>query len=536
MNDKKNVSKLDVIVVGAGFAGVYALHRLRGDGYSVRVLEAADSIGGTWYWNRYPGARCDVESMQYSFSFSEEIQQEWSWSQLYAPQPEILSYIKFVADKLDLNKDIQLNTRVVAATFDEQTKMWELRTEAGETFVAPFCVMATGCLSIPIIPTFPGMDSFKGDVYRTSDWPHGGVDLTGKRVALIGTGSSGIQATPLIAEQAKHLYVFQRTPNYSIPALNRSMEPDYELGWKGNYRERRLAALETRNNTLNQAGNVLGSSVSYEEREKEFEQRWTSIGGISFMYAYPDMTSDKEVNAHASDFVRRQIGKVVEDPEVAKRLMPSDYGIGGKRICVDTAYFQTFNRSNVTLVDIKGDPLETITPTGLKTKTEAFDLDVIILAIGFDAMTGALLRIDITGRSGIKLRDQWAEGPKTYIGMAIAGFPNLFMITGPGSPSVFTNMVTSIEQHVNWIADCLAHLKEGGLSAIEATDEAQEKWVAHVNEVANRTMMPNNNSWYVGANIPGKPRVFMPYLGGAAVYKKVIDNVAEKNYEGFGLA
>ena len=534
MNKKNSSSKLDVIVVGAGFAGLYALYRLRKDGYSVRVLEGADAIGGTWYWNRYPGARCDVESMQYSFSFSDEIQQEWSWSQLYAPQPEILSYINFVADKLKLRDGIQLNARVVSAKFDEEEAIWEVRTEAGEIFTAPFCVMATGCLSIPIIPTFAGLESFSGEVYRTSDWPHAGVDLSGKRVGLIGTGSSGIQATPVMAAQSRHLTVFQRTPNYSIPAQNRSMDPEYERGWKVNYRERRIAALNTRNNTLNNAGNKPGRDVAPDERAKEFEARWAT-GGIGFMYSYTDVTSDKGVNEQASAFVQEKIGEIVRNPETAKKLMPSDHGIGGKRICVDTAYFETFNRENVTLVDIRSDPIEVITAQGVNTKTSRFDLDVIVLAIGFDAMTGALNRIDISGRSGVKLRDRWAEGPKTYIGMAIAGFPNFFVITGPGSPSVFTNMVTSIEQHVDWIADCMAHLKRHGRATIEAKQSAEEGWVAHVNEVAGRTLMPNNNSWYVGANIPGKPRVFMPYLGGAAVYKETIEKIARQGYEGFDL-
>jgi cyclohexanone monooxygenase len=474
--------------------------------------------------------------MQYSFSFSDEIQQEWKWSQLYAPQAEILRYINFVADKLDLRRDIQPNTRVSAATFNDQSKTWEIRVEGGELFEARFCVMATGCLSIPIVPTFPGMNQFRGEIHRTSDWPHEGVDLDGKRVGLIGTGSSGIQATPVLAGQAKHLYVFQRTPNYSIPALNRPMDPAYEHAWKSNYRERRIAARQTRNNTLNEAGQVSGTAVSHEEREQEFERRWSQLGGISFMYAYTDMIIDPEVNAHASEFVRKKIASIVKDSKVASKLMPSDYGIGGKRICVDTEYFETFNRSNVTLVDVRDDTIETLTPTGVKTKSRTFDLDVIVLAIGFDAMTGALLRIDFTGRAGVKLRDHWSEGPKTYIGMAISGFPNLFIITGPGSPSVFTNMVTSIEQHVDWIADCLAHLKDTGRSAIEATLEAESKWVAHVNEVANRTTMPKANSWYVGANIPGKPRIFMPYLGGAAAYKQVIEDIARKGYQGFGLA
>jgi len=522
----------DVIVIGGGFAGLYALHRLRNEGHSVRVLEAGDAIGGTWYWNRYPGARCDVESMQYSFSFSDEIQQEWEWSQLYAPQPEILRYINFVADKLDLRRDIQLATRVIAASFDDATRRWTVTTAAGKSFTAPFCVMATGCLSIPLEPAIPGLADFAGEVYRTSDWPQEGVDLAGKRVGLIGTGSSGIQATPRIAEQAARLVVFQRTPNYSIPAQNRPLDEAYVRDWKQNYRERRLAARQTRNNTLNNAGPEPGSLATPEAREKAFEERWAA-GGIGFMYAFTDMTSDPEVNRHASAFVRRKIGELVRDPQTAAKLMPQDYGIGGKRICVDTDYFQTFNRDNVTLVDVRAEPIERIVPDGIRTAAAEYPLDVIVLAIGFDAMTGALLRIDITGRDGKRLRDRWAEGPKTYLGMAIAGFPNMFLITGPGSPSVFTNMVTSIEQHVDWIADCIAHVQAKQGAAIEAEEKAQEEWVGHVNDLASKTIFPTTNSWYIGANIPGKPRVFMPYLGGAAAYNAICERVAHNNYEGF---
>jgi cyclohexanone monooxygenase len=533
---EQRISKFDVIVVGAGFAGLYAVHRFRKDGYSVRALEAADAIGGTWYWNRYPGARCDIESMQYSFSFSDEIQQEWKWSELYAPQPEILRYINFVADRLSLREHIQLNSRVTSATFDDASRSWEIQIEKGEVLSADFCVMATGCLSIPIEPTLPGLADFKGPIYRTSNWPHEGVDVAGKCVGLIGTGSSGIQAAPLLAKRADHLYVFQRTPNYSIPSLNRPIEPEYEADWKNDYPARRRAAKETRNNTLNEAGNVSGRRVSYEERENEFERRWSKLGGISFMYAYTDITSNPEVNAHASDFVRRKIAAVVKDPGVADKLMPKDYGIGGKRICVDTEYYQTFNRGNVTLVDVKSDPIETITSTGIRTKDATYDLDLIVLAIGFDAITGALLRVDITGRNGVKLREQWRDGPRTYIGMAISGFPNFFIVTGPGSPSVFSNMVTSVEQHIDWIVDCLNYLKKKGATKIEASADAQEAWVSHVNEIANRTLMPLANSWYVGANVPGKPRIFMPYLGGTSVYRDKIENVARNGYEGFALA
>jgi cyclohexanone monooxygenase len=507
---------------------------LRKDGYSVRVLEGADAIGGTWYWNRYPGARCDVESMQYSFSFSDEIQQEWNWSQIYAPQPEILSYINFVADKLKLRDGIQLNARVVSAAFDEKTSTWEIRTEAGEVFQAPFCVMATGCLSIPIVPSFPGLDDFRGEVYRTSDWPHGGVDMSGKRVGLIGTGSSGIQATPVIAEQARHLTVFQRTPNYSIPAHNRPMDSEYARGWKENYRERRQAALKTRNNTLNDAGTTPGKDVAPEQRNKEFEARW-SIGGIGFMYSFTDITSNKDVNEQASKFVRDKIASIVRNPDTAKKLMPVDHGIGGKRICVDTAYFDTFNRDNVALVDIRSDAIEAITRSGLRTKSSSFDLDVIILAIGFDAMTGALLRIDITGAGGLPLRKAWEDGPHTYLGVAVAGFPNLFMVTGPGSPSVLTNMVMSIEQHVEWISELIRHACEHGAERIEAQLDAQEAWSRHVVEAADRTLLPLANSWWAGSNIPGKPRVFMPYVAGFAAYGEKLRAVADRRYDGFDL-
>lgn len=528
--------RCDAVIIGAGFSGLYALYRLRTDGYSVCVLEAGDAIGGTWYWNRYPGARCDIESMQYSYSFSEEIQQEWDWSQLYAPQAEILRYINFVADKLNLRRNIQLNTRVKSASFDEAENHWMITTEAGERFLSRFCIMATGCLSIPIVPTFEGLDEFRGQIYRTSEWPHQGVDLVGLRVGLIGTGSSGIQATPVIAEQAKHLYVFQRTPNYSIPAHNRPLEPNFVRGWKANYRERRLAARQTRNNWLNNAGTRPGSEATPEQRWQAFETRWATTGGLGFMHTYTDMTSDREVNADASNFVRAKIASIVRDPKTADMLTPKDYGIGGKRICVDTDYFQTFNRRNVTLVDIRSDPIERLTVEGLRTRSgRQCTLDVIVLAIGFDAMTGALLRIDITGRDGQTLRHKWQAGPTTHIGLAIAGFPNLFVITGPGSPSVFSNMVTSAEQHVDWVADCITYMKKNKHQTIDARADAEADWVAQVNEEASKTIFPTTNSWYVGANIPGKPRVFMPYLGGAAKYNEICQGVAENGYAGFIL-
>ena len=528
------VPAYDVVVVGAGFGGLYALHRFRTLGMKVRVFEAAKDIGGTWFWNRYPGARCDIESVQYSYSFSDEIQQEWNWTEYYASQPEILRYINFVADKLGLRSDIQLNTRVTAATFDEEANHWQVLTEDGERCVTRFLVMATGCLSIPLEPDFPGLQDFSGAVYRTSDWPREGVDLKGRRVALIGTGSSGIQIAPILAVQARHLTVFQRTPHYSIPAHNRPLDPEYVRGWKENYQQRRRAARLTRNSTLNDAGDRSGLEFTPEEREREFTRRWELTGGIGFIYAFPDLTMNEEVNRHASDFVRGRIAAIVRDPKTAATLTPRDYGLGGKRICVDTNYYETFNRNNVTLVDIRNDPIVRMTPQGLRTQSSDYAFDILVLAIGFDAMTGALTRVDITGRAGSKLRDHWKDGPRTYLGLAIAGFPNLFIITGPGSPSVFANMVTSVEQHVDWIADCMIAMRRDRRNTVEATPQAEEEWFRHVNEIGGRTILARSgNSWYVGANVAGKPRVVMPYMGGAATYMEKIGSVARENYSGF---
>ena len=523
----------DVLIVGAGVAGLYALHRMRTLGLRAKVLEAGAGIGGTWYWNRYPGARCDIESLDYSYSFSEAIQQEWEWSERYAAQPDILRYIKHVASTLDLHRDIVLNTRVEKLEYDASARQWTLTT-AKERMVARFVIMATGCLSIPLDVAIPGIESFEGKVYRTSNWPHGPVDFHDLRVGLIGTGSSGVQVAPILARDASHLTVFQRTPNYSIPSHNRTLEAEFIKQWKADYSARRKAARQTRNFTNNDAGTAPGCDQTFEQREHEFERRWRETGGIGFMYAFPDMTTDATVNEHASDFVRRKIREIVKDQEVANLLCPRDYGIGGKRICVDTGYFEIFNRANVKLVDLKTDPIVRVTATGIMTQTREFALDALVLALGFDAMTGALLRVDIRGREGISLRERWKEGPRTYLGIAVAGFPNLFIVTGPGSPSVFANMVTSVEQHVDWIADCMSRMRERGDTCIEATVKAEADWFAHVAEVGARTMLAKAaNSWYVGANVPGKPRVVMPYMGGAPQYEEICNRVAAENYEGF---
>src|SRR5215471_10143379 len=527
--------ELDVVIVGAGFAGLYMLYRLRGLGLSARVFEAAHGIGGTWYWNRYPGARCDVESMDYSYSFSDELQQEWRWTERYASQPEILRYIDHVANRFDLRRDIRLSTRVTEAVFDEAASRWNIRTDRGDEVSARFVIMATGCLSAPQAPPFPGLDSFEGKWYQTSNWPHESVDFRGQRVAVIGTGSSAIQSIPLIARQAAHLFVFQRTPNFSVPAHNAALDPAYEQAVKANYAEFRRQARESRVGFVVPLNDCSALSLSDEERRQEYEARWRR-GGLGFGFSFTDLLTEARANDTAAEFFRNKIRAIVHDPKVAETLAPRDYPIGTKRMCVDTNYYDTFNRDNVTLVNLRETPIEAITPHGLRTSDAEYTLDAIVFAIGFDAMTGALLNIDIRGRRGERLQQKWAAGPRTYLGLAIAGFPNLFTITGPGSPSVLSNMIVSIEQHVDWIADCIAYLREHGRECIEAAPEAEEAWVEHVNEVGNATPYPRANSWYMGANIAGKPRIFMPYIGGVGTYRQKCDELAANNYAGFSVA
>jgi cyclohexanone monooxygenase len=525
---------VDAVIVGAGFAGLYMLHRLRGLGLTAQVFEAGKGVGGTWYWNRYPGARCDVESMDYSYSFSDELQQEWRWTERYSSQPEILRYINHVADRFDLRRDITLETRVTAATFDEATSRWSIRTDRGHEVSAQFCIMATGCLSTAQVPKFKGLESFKGKWYHTGHWPHEGVDFTGQRVGVIGTGSSAIQSIPIIAEQAAHLFVFQRTPNFSVPAHNAPLDAEYERQVKATYAEFRRQARESRVGFVVERNDASALEVPPETREREYEARWRR-GGLGFSSTFNDLLISKDANDTAAEFFRAKIRSIVRDPAVADTLTPQHYPLGTKRLCVDTNYYATFNRDNVTLVDLKKSPIEAITPDGVRTSQQAYALDSIVFAIGFDAMTGALLAVDIRGRDGQTLKERWAEGPKTYLGVAVAGFPNLFMITGPGSPSVLSNMIVSIEQHADWIADCLEYLRTNGRKAIEATVDAQEEWVQHVNEVGHLTLYPQANSWYMGANIPGKPRIFMPYIGGVGVYRQKCDEVAAKGYDGFCL-
>ena len=534
--------RLDVAIVGGGLAGLYAIHRLRKMGLSVRAYEQGSGIGGTWFWNRYPGARCDVESLEYSYSFSEELQQEWKWPERYGTQPEILKYINHVADRFDLRRDVQLDTRIETARFDRATGLWTLRTRDGETIEAPYVIMAAGNLSTPRLPDFKGLKSFKGKWYHSGLWPHEGVDFSGLRVGVIGTGSSGVQMIPIIAQQAKHLTVFQRTANFSLPARNAPMEAERESRHKANYRERRVAAYDTPFAIGGHPRPTRSAlEVSDDERNRAYESKWQEGGSISYLYAYTDLLVNKQSNDTASEFVRNKIRATVKDPRTAELLAPKDHPIGTKRLCLDTDYYETYNRPNVSLVDVRSDPIAEITATGLETAGgQSFELDAIVFATGFDAMTGALREIDIRATDGhggeAVLRDHWAGGPLTYLGLMVAGFPNMFIVTGPGSPGVKTQMIASIEQHVDWIADCLGHLAKNGLDRIEPTPEAERGWVEHVNQVADSTLYPLANSWYVGANIPGKPRVFMPYVGGFDRYKKHSEAIAAKGYEGFALA
>jgi cyclohexanone monooxygenase len=530
-------SRLDVAIVGAGLAGLYAIHRLRGLGFTVRAFEQGSGIGGTWFWNRYPGARCDVESLEYSYSFSDDLQQEWKWPERYGTQPEILRYINHVADRFDLRRDVRLNTRIKSAVFDSRAGEWTLTTTKGETIRARYCVMAAGNLSTPRVPDFKGIADFKGQWYHSGLWPHEGVDFSGKRVGVIGTGSSGVQMIPIIAQQAKHLTVFQRTANFSLPANNMPMDAGKEIRHKAEYPARRRAAYDT---PFAIGGHPKPTRTALEvadaERRAAYEAKWQEGGSISFLYAYTDLLVNKESNDTASEFVREKIRGIVKDKRTAELLAPKDHPIGTKRLCLDTNYYETYNRDNVALIDVRSDPIAGIMPSGVRLKSGAeHELDAIVFATGFDAMTGALREIDIRTTDGAVLADHWEGGPLTYLGLMVSGFPNMFIITGPGSPGVKTQMIASIEQHTDWIADCLGYMRDKGLDRVEPTAEAEMAWVQHVNAVADSTLYPLANSWYVGANIPGKPRVFMPYVGGFDRYKKRCDEVAAKGYEGFML-
>ncbi|MES2508491.1 MAG: NAD(P)/FAD-dependent oxidoreductase [Pseudomonadota bacterium] len=525
----------DALVVGAGFAGLYMVHRLRKQGMRVRVLEAADDVGGTWYWNRYPGARCDVESLEYSFSFDEALQQEWTWSERYAAQPEILKYIQHVAERFDLRRDIEFNSRVSDAEFDPSINTWTVVTENKKQFTGRFLVMASGCLSNAKVPDVPGLSSFKGRWFHTGFWPHGGMDFSGERVGVVGTGSTGIQVIPLVARQAAHLHVFQRTANYSVPLRNGPVDAAVERTIKADYARLREKARHCPSGVARFPNPESGAlELPEAERLQVYDERW-NFGGISFARAFNDTVTSKAANDLMRAYLVPRMLAGVKDAEVRAKLTPT-YAVGTKRLCGDTGYFDTYNRDNVTLVDIKKAPIVAVTEAGIQTSDAHYPLDAIVFATGFDAITGPLLAVNMRVRGGTDLNTLWAQGPRAYLGLMVAGLPNLFTITGPGSPSVLSNVVVSVEQHVEWICDCLAHMRTAGLDRIDAKKSAQDEWAQHVDDIARKSLMPDTNSWYMGANIPGKPRMFMPYMGGVGVYRRKCNEIASAGYTGFSFS
>lgn len=528
--------QLDAVIVGAGFSGLYQLYRLRALGLRTRVLEACDDIGGTWYRNRYPGARCDVESTAYSFSFSPELDQEWEWSERYATQPELLRYLHHVADRFDLRKDITLRTRVTGAVYDEGGHTWQVTTDTGETVTTRFVVLATGCMSAVKEPDIPGAGTFAGRALHTADWPHEDVDLTGRRVAVIGTGCSGIQAIPLLAEQAAELTVFQRTPVYALPARNRPLSAAETAELKARYPGFRAAQRRSKGGTLFEPPTRSALEVDEAERRATYEEGWDSGVLSGLLRTYTDILVDRAANETVAEFVRSKIRSIVTDPETAETLSPRTFPFGTKRPCLDTGYYATYNKPHVSVVDLTRTPIVEITPRGIRTSDREHAVDVIAFATGFDALTGSQVAMDIVGKGGTTLREKWADGPRNHLGLLSAGFPNLFTVIGPLSPSVLSNAVVAIEQHVEWITDCIAHLRRNGITEIDATPRAEADWCTHVADLAAQTLYPSVDSWYMGANVPGKPRVFLAYTGGLERYRAECDAAAEDGYRAFALS
>ena len=527
----------DALIMGAGFSGLYQLFCLRDRlGLSVQVLEAGEGVGGTWYWNRYPGARCDSESHTYCYTFSKELLREWEWTERYPEQPEILRYLNHVADRFDLRRSIRFGTRVSAAAYDAEANLWHVTAEQGERLTAKLLITAVGCLSAANVPNIPGLESFGGRWVHTGQWPHEGVDFTGKRVGMIGTGSTGIQAAPVIAQTAAQLTVFQRTANYSVPARNAPLTSAFKRYVKENFSEIRRLMQSNPNGHAFVIEDRSAFDVTPQERIALYDAAWQK-GGLQFRATFRDLVVNKAANDTAADFIRNKIHEIVKDPATATILADIDHPYAAKRPPIDTNYFETFNRENVALVDLRATPIEAITRSGIRTRNAEYPLDIIVFATGFDALTGPLLRMDIRGLNGLSLAETWRAGPRNYLGLQVAGFPNLFTITGPGTPSVLANMPVAIEQHVEWITDCIAYMRAHRLERIEARPDAMDFWVEQVNAAANATLLPlATHSWYLGANVPGKPRVFMPYAGGMAQYRKICAEVAADGYRGFALS
>jgi len=528
MQGKDNMTTAaDVLVIGAGFAGLYAVHMLRNEGFSVIGVEAGDEVGGTWYWNRYPGARCDIPSLAYSYTWSPELRRDWRWSEKYATQPEILKYINHVADRFDLRSAYRFNTRVQSAVFDSGSAHWRIMTDTGEEISARFVLLATGNLSVPNTPRIEGLGDFAGPVYHTGRWPKHQVDFSGLRVGVVGTGSSGVQAIPLIAQQAQKLVVFQRTPNFSVPAHNGPLTEEDHREFERNFPQFRQSMEEFGRVPLTAYDAAVPSK---EEQWKRYSELWER-GGASFLTVYPNLLTNREVNEGVSAFVREKIRSIVKDPETAEALCGMTSPFGVKRVCIDSNYFQTFNRPNVRLVNLRRQPIERVTRTGVQTVGEHHDFDALVLATGYDAMTGAILAIDIRGKDGRQMRKSWENGPRSYLGLMVAGYPNLFTITGPGSPSVIGNVLHHGEHHIELVTLLLLHARTKGKTTIDVQESSQDEWMQHVQDVASKTLFPSAHSWYLGSNIPGKPRVFMPYVGEG--YRKTCAAIVADGYRGF---
>lgn len=524
--------RLDVLVVGAGFAGLYMLHALRERGFAVKAVEAGSGVGGTWYWNRYPGARCDIPSIEYSYSFSPGLERDWRWSERYAAQPEIRDYLEHVADRFDLKRDIVFDTRVTAATWDEGAGLWRIETDSGADLVAQHVVLATGALSAPKTPDLPGLDTFAGAILHTAQWDDT-VDLAGKDVALFGTGSSGIQAVAEIAKIARSLTVFQRTPSFAVPAGNRPLAQEEVDAVAPRLPELREMARRSPLGWFDGPGPGSAKAESAAAREARFDEYWAN-GTTGLLRAYEDLLFDEESNSHAADYARRRIAATVKDPETARKVTPQGYPIGSRRLCSEIGYYDALNRDNVAVVDVREEPVTRVTADAIETGQGRYPADAIVFATGFDACVGAVKAIDIRGRDGKSIREEWADGPRTYLGLAIADFPNLFTVTGPGSPSVLSNVVVSIEQHVEWIADTITHMRDHGQATIEADADAEAAWMEHVDTVAHQTLFPRSPSWYQARGRDGRA-MFMPYVGGVGAYREKCDAVAAAGYEGFTL-
>ncbi|SEN03136.1 phenylacetone monooxygenase [Mesobacillus persicus] len=527
------VNDFDAVIIGAGFAGMYMLHSLREAGFSTKAFEAAEDVGGVWYFNRYPGARCDIESIVYTYLFSEKLYQDWTWTSRYPDQPEILSYLNYVADKLNLRKDIQFKTRIHAAHYDEANENWRIYLNDGTSVTAKYFIPAVGGLSATNVPNFKGLNHFKGEWYHTGNWPKDEVDFNGKRVGVIGTGSSGVQVIPIVAKEAEHLTVFQRTPQYMLPARNHQLDPEFIRQTKADYKEIKQQVRNSATGDLRKSMNCSVFDVTKEERLQALEEAWEKGG---FIPGFTDVFTDEKANETVAEFLRSKISDIVHDPETAEKLMPTYY-YGTKRQVLNTDYLETFNRDNVTLIDVKKAPIEEITTTGVRTTQKEYELDILVFATGFDAITGPLFKMDIRGRNGISLKEKWKNGGQisTYLGLATSNFPNLFLITGPESPAGFTNNVAVIESNVEWIIECVKYLREHDLNTIEAEKEAEAGWSKSVADLANKTLFVKTESWWTGANIPGKPRGLPLYLGGFKKYLEICKEVEDKEYEGFSL-